>query len=198
MPLVTTLTHTNGLSRGLDLKVGAGLKVFRVKNPTRLNRIWETGIGQVLWSTPSSIKCVPVEGRENWEVEEQWLLSSLRDHTPSKGQNYQVGALQICGQATTVSVAASKICSPLFLFYKRNYQAILYTRLLTRTWVPRSTMWKGEPKKEDKNIGFRVSYCSLAPLLRNLIIWKPGRLSFMVDISVGYLSAPPNKKITKY
>ena len=44
MPLVTTLTHTNGLSRGLDLKVGAGLKVFRVKKPTRLNRIWKTGI----------------------------------------------------------------------------------------------------------------------------------------------------------
>ena len=44
MPLVTTLTHTNGLSRGLDLKVGAGLKVFRVKKPTRLNRIWKTRI----------------------------------------------------------------------------------------------------------------------------------------------------------
>ena len=44
MPLVTTLTQTKGLSRGLDLNVGAGLKVFRVKNPTRLNRIWETGI----------------------------------------------------------------------------------------------------------------------------------------------------------
>ena len=44
MPLVTTLTQTNGLSRGLDLKVGAGLKVFRVKKPTRLNRIWKTGI----------------------------------------------------------------------------------------------------------------------------------------------------------
>ena len=42
MPLVTTLTQTNGLSRGLDLKVGAGLKVFRVKKPTRLNRIWKT------------------------------------------------------------------------------------------------------------------------------------------------------------
>ena len=52
MPLVTTLTQTKGLSRGLDLKVGAGLKVFRVKNPTRLNRIWKTGIGQVLWSRP--------------------------------------------------------------------------------------------------------------------------------------------------
>ena len=52
MPLVTTLTQTKGLSRGLDLKVGAGLKVFRVKKPTRLNRIWKTGIGQVLWSRP--------------------------------------------------------------------------------------------------------------------------------------------------
>ena len=186
MPLVTTLTQTKGLSRGLDLKVGAGLKVFRVKNPTRLNRIWETGISQVLWSTPSDIKCGPVEGRENWEVEEQWLLSSLRDHSLSKGQNCQVGALQICGQATTVSVAASWLFSPLFLCYKRNIQTILYTRVLTRTWVPRSTMWKEEPKKEDKNIGFRVSYCFLAPLLRNLIIWKPGRLSIMVDICDTY------------
>ena len=44
MPLVTTLTQTNGLSRGLDLKVGAGLKVFRVKKPTRLNMIWRTRI----------------------------------------------------------------------------------------------------------------------------------------------------------
>ena len=39
MPRVTTLTQTKGLRRGLDLKVGAGLNVFRVKKPTRLNKI---------------------------------------------------------------------------------------------------------------------------------------------------------------
>ena len=46
MPRVTTLTQTKGLRRGLDLKVGAGLNVLRVKKPTRLNKIWcggETG-----------------------------------------------------------------------------------------------------------------------------------------------------------
>ena len=41
MPRVTTLTQTKGLSRGLDLKVGAGLNVFKVKKPTRLNKIWK-------------------------------------------------------------------------------------------------------------------------------------------------------------
>ena len=38
---MTTLTQTKGLRRGLDLKVGAGLNVFKVNKPTRLNKIWE-------------------------------------------------------------------------------------------------------------------------------------------------------------
>ena len=42
---MTTLTQTKGLRRGLDLKVGAGLNVFRVNKPTRLNRIWERRSG---------------------------------------------------------------------------------------------------------------------------------------------------------
>ena len=45
MPRVTTLTQTKGLRRGLDLKVGAGLNVFRVNKPTRLNKIWERRSG---------------------------------------------------------------------------------------------------------------------------------------------------------
>ena len=41
MPRVTTLTQRKGLRRGLDLNVGAGLNVFRVNKPTRLNKIWK-------------------------------------------------------------------------------------------------------------------------------------------------------------
>ena len=41
---MTTLTQTKGLRRGLDLKVGAGLNVFRVKKPTRLNKIWKSDV----------------------------------------------------------------------------------------------------------------------------------------------------------
>ena len=51
MPRVTTLTQRKGLRRGLDLNVGAGLNVFRVNKPTRLNKIWK-----VKYSKFSNIK----------------------------------------------------------------------------------------------------------------------------------------------